>query len=199
LHGERADRHLKEIAAVTHRRDAIFHTIVGGGPEHLLPGANPGEAMLLTRRAAVVPQCTRRAFRPRRHLPLSPLCADPEVPEGRGQEHHALRHSPDITAARHVTVVDEDVDIHNSDEAEWAVATRFQADRDLVIIPESQGSKPNPSTRNGVGAKMGLDATKSRTVPEMTFKRIRVQGEEKVDVVALLASGNSNWRDALKA
>jgi 2,5-furandicarboxylate decarboxylase 1 len=56
---------------------------------------------------------------------------------------------------KHVIVVDEDVDIHNPAEVEWAVATRFQADRDLVVVPESQGSKLDPSTRNGVGAKWG--------------------------------------------
>ena len=100
---------------------------------------------------------------------------------------------------KHVIVVDEDVDIHNPTEVEWAVATRFQADRDLVIIPESQGSKLDPSTRNGVGAKMGLDATKPLAASEMMFKRIRVPGEENVDVEALLASSRgASWRDALK-
>ena len=79
------------------------------------------------------------------------------------------------------------------------MATRFQADRDLVVIGESQGSKLDPSTRDGVGAKMGLDATKPLTAPEMVFKRIRVPGEDKVDVGALLAgTSNANWRDALK-
>jgi hypothetical protein len=41
-------------------------------------------------------------------------------------------------------------------------------------------------TRDGVGAKMGLDATKPLAASEMTFKRIRVPGEEQVDVAALL-------------
>jgi 2,5-furandicarboxylate decarboxylase 1 len=46
---------------------------------------------------------------------------------------------------------------------------------------------------------MGLDATKPLAADEMVFKRIRVPGEEKVDVAALLAgTGNRNWRDALK-
>ena len=58
------------------------------------------------------------------------------------------------------------------------MATRFQADRDLVIVPESQGSKLDPSNRDGVGAKMGIDATKPLAAAEMTFKRIRVPGEE---------------------
>ena len=63
---------------------------------------------------------------------------------------------------KHVIVVDEDVDIHDPREVEWAVATRFQADRGLLVVNVEflQGSKLDPSTRDGVGAKMGLDATK---------------------------------------
>ena len=99
---------------------------------------------------------------------------------------------------KQVIVVDEDVDIHDADEVEWAVATRFQADRDLVVVAESQGSKLDPSTRDGVGAKMGLDATKPLAADEMKFKRIRVPGEEAVDVEALLGScGRTSWRDVL--
>jgi 2,5-furandicarboxylate decarboxylase 1 len=99
---------------------------------------------------------------------------------------------------KQVVVVDEDVDIHDSTEVEWAVATRFQADRDLVIVPESQGSKLDPSTRNGVGAKMGLDATKPLATGGMAFKRIRVPGEDHVDldrVVAPVAA--TAWRKAI--
>jgi 2,5-furandicarboxylate decarboxylase 1 len=44
---ERAKRHVIEVTAVTRRSDAIFHTIVGGGLEHLLLGAIPREATLL--------------------------------------------------------------------------------------------------------------------------------------------------------
>ena len=88
--------------------------------------------------------------------------------------------------------------IHDRDQVEWAVATRFQADRDLVIVPESQGSRLDPSTRDGVGAKMGLDATKPLAAGEMKFKRIRVPGEESVDVAALLAgAGRADWRAVL--
>jgi len=100
----------------------------------------------------------------------------------------------------YIKAVDPDnFHIHDPQHVEWAVATRFQADRDLLIVPESQGSKLDPSTRNGVGAKMGLDATKPLTAGEMVFKRIRVPGEEDVDVKALLArTGNECWRDAVK-
>ena len=56
-YGERADHHVMEIDAVTHRKDAIFHTIVGGGLEHLLLGAIPREATLLAHLSAPSPTC----------------------------------------------------------------------------------------------------------------------------------------------
>ena len=59
---------------------------------------------------------------------------------------------------------------------------------------------PISSTQNGVGAKMGLDATKPLSAGEMVFKRIRVPGEEDVDVEALLnGQGAMDWRAALKS
>ena len=61
----------------------------------------------------------------------------------------------------------------------------LQADRDLVIVPESQGSKLDPSTRNGVRAKWG-STRPSRDADEMKFKRIRVPGEDEVDLARRL-------------
>ena len=197
-YGERGKRHVMEIDAVTHRKDAIFHTIVGGGLEHLLLGAIPREATLLAH--------LQRSFPNVRdvHLSHGGVCRyHLYVQIRKRQEGEAKNIMLGAFAGhydvKHVIVVDEDVDIHNPAEVEWAVATRFQADRDLVVVPESQGSKLDPSTRNGVGAKMGLDATKPLSAAEMTFKRIRVPGEEKVDVAALIArTGSTNWREAVK-
>lgn len=87
---------------------------------------------------------------------------------------------------KHAIVVDEDVDIHDPEMVEWAVATRFQADRDLVVISGSQGSKLDPSSDNGFGAKMGLDATVPLDAPEFRFKRIRVPGEQELDLDAVI-------------
>jgi 2,5-furandicarboxylate decarboxylase 1 len=196
-YGERADRHVVEIDAVTQRKNAIFHTIVGGGLEHLLLGGIPREATLLTH--------LQRSFPNVRdvHLSLGGVCryhlyvqiAKRQEGEGKNIMLGAFAGHYDV---KQVIVVDDDVDIHNPVEVEWAVATRFQADRDLVIISESQGSKLDPSTHNGVGAKMGLDATKPLSAAEMTFKRIRVPGEENVDVEQVISQlGATHWRKAL--
>ena len=65
-------------------------------------------------------------------------------------------------------------------------------------MPESQGSKLDPSTRNGVGAKMGMDATKPLDADEMKFKRIRVPGEDKIDLAKILGPMPAvSWRKAL--
>ncbi|PWV36942.1 MAG: hypothetical protein DJ555_04645 [Desulfurococcaceae archaeon] len=58
-----------------------------------------------------------------------------------------------------VTVVDGDIDIDNPEEVEWAIATRLQASRGIVIIKEARLSSLDPSARNGIGDKLGIDAT----------------------------------------
>jgi 2,5-furandicarboxylate decarboxylase 1 len=194
-YGERAERHVVEVTAVTQRRDALFHTIVGGGLEHLLLGAIPREATLLAH--------LRRSFPNVRdvHLSRGGVCRyHLHVQIAKRQEGEAKNVMMGAFAGHYdvkqVIVVDEDVDIHDPAEVEWAVATRFQADRDLVIVPEAQGSKLDPSTRDGVGSKMGLDATKPLDADEMKFKRIRVPGEEAVDL-AKVTGPNRSWREAI--
>lgn len=193
-YSEPADRHVIEVDVVTHRKDAIFHTIVGGGLEHLMLGAIPREATLLAH--------LRRTFPNVRdvHLSRGGVCryhlvvqiAKRQEGEGKNVMLGAFAGHYDV---KQVIVVDEDVDIHDPAEVEWAVATRFQADRDLVVIAESQGSSLDPSARNGVGAKMGLDATRPLAAAAMTFTRIRVPGEDAVDVAKAVAGGD--WRQAL--
>ena len=58
---------------------------------------------------------------------------------------------------KHVIVVDADIDIFDDQQVEWAVATRFQADR-LVVVKGAAGSSLDPSA-HGTTCKMGIDAT----------------------------------------
>lgn len=61
---------------------------------------------------------------------------------------------------KYVIVVDSDIDPDDPSQVEWAIATRFQADEDLVIVRNVRGSTLDPSSRDGLTAKMGIDATK---------------------------------------
>jgi len=54
------------------------------------------------------------------------------------------------------------------------------------VVSGAQGSKLDPSSDNGISAKMGLDATKPLATEPMEFKRIHVKGVENVDLVEVL-------------
>ncbi|MFN0262772.1 UbiD family decarboxylase [Tepidamorphus sp. 3E244] len=183
-YGARSNQHVIEVDVVTHRRNPIFHTILGGGMEHLLLGAVPREATVLS--------LLKRSFPNVRdvHLTQGGVCRyDLVVKIEKRSEGEAKNVILGAFGAhydiKHVTVVDTDVDIHNPNDVKWAVSTRFQADRDLVVVSGAQGSKLDPSTDKGVSAKMGLDATIPLEADEFTFKRIRVPGEDEVDLDAL--------------
>jgi len=75
-----------------------------------------------------------------------------------------------------VVVVDDDIDVDDPSDVEWAVATRFQADRDLVVIGRVRGSSLDPSAdqRTLLTTKMGIDATRTLTKPSHHFERARI-------------------------
>jgi 2,5-furandicarboxylate decarboxylase 1 len=180
-YGPRADHEVIQVDAITHRKNAIFHTIVGGGVEHLLLGGIPREATLLGHLQRSFPsvrdvRLTRGGTR-RYHLAVKIDKKSQGEPKniimGAFGGHYDIKQ---------VVVVDMDVNIDDESEIEWAVATRFQADRDLVVVSGAQGSKLDPSSEDGISAKMGIDATKPLSTDPMQFKRIRVKGVENVDL-----------------
>src|SRR5512136_1007769 len=151
-----------EIDCITHRRDAIYQALLPGKLEHKLLMGMPKEPTIF---AAVRQVCE---------------CRDVVITPGGTSWLHAVvsivkRGKEDgrraIEAAfaghgslKHVVVVDDDINIHDPAEVEWAIATRLQADRDLVVLPDQPGSSLDPSSTHVPGqktrtAKMGLDAT----------------------------------------
>ena len=186
-YGPRADREVIQVDAITHRENPIFHTITGGGVEHLLLGGIPREATLLEHLQRSFPSVRdvrlTRGGTCRYHLAVKIDKKSQGEPKniimGAFGGHYDIKQ---------VVVVDMDVDIDDEHEIEWAVATRFQADRDLVVVSGAQGSKLDPSSDNGISAKMGIDATKPLSVDAMEFKRIHVKGVEDVDLGKALES-----------
>ncbi|MFC4275680.1 UbiD family decarboxylase [Achromobacter aloeverae] len=198
----REQREVIAVDAITHRRSPIFHTIVPAEMEHLLLGSIPREATLLAHLQRSFPNVLDV------HLSIGGV--------GRYHLYVKLRKTHEgqpknvILGAfgahydiKQVIVVDDDVEVHDTQQVEWAVATRFQADRDLVVISGAQGSALDPSTtlggaqagqvapahEQGISAKMGLDATRPVKYQEHTFTRVRVPGEDSVDLSAWVDAG----------
>jgi 2,5-furandicarboxylate decarboxylase 1 len=194
-YSEPAEQHVIEIGTVTHRKHPIFHTILGGGIEHMMLGGIPREATIMAhlRRSfpGVLDVHLSRGGTSRYHLNIQ--LDKRHEGEGKNVIMGAFGAHYDI---KHVVVVDKDVDIHDQTEVEWAVTTRFQADRDLIVVSDAQGSKLDPSSRNGVSAKMGFDATIPLSAPALKFKRIAVPGEDEVDLAKAIDAG-ADWRKAL--
>ena len=78
---------------------------------------------------------------------------------------------------KHVVIVDDDINIYDPSDVEWAIATRFQASRDLVIYEGVKGSSLDPSADpiTRLTIKVGVDAT---TPLEGREKFVRAQYEE---------------------
>ena len=176
------ERQVIEVTAITHRKNYIFQDIHAGYTEHKLMGAVPREAALLKAVRQSVPTvknvCMPVSGNCRFHAYVSIAKRTP------GQAKNAIcaAFAADMLL-KHVVIVDDDIDIFDEERVLWAISNRFQADRDLVVIANAQGSELDPSAGpGGVNAKMGFDATKplegfppELRVPEEVMKRIRLE------------------------
>jgi len=188
------NREVIVVEAVTHRHNPIYHTIVPAEMEHLLLGSIPREATMLAHLQRSFPGVLDV------HLSVGGVGRYHLYVKFRKQREGEPRNV--ILGAfgahydiKQVTVVDEDVDVHDPQQVEWAVATRFQADRDLIVISGAQGSVLDPSTTvgytgdgvapphlQGISAKMGLDATKPVAYHGHVFTKVRIPGETEIDL-----------------
>jgi UbiD family decarboxylase len=82
---------------------------------------------------------------------------------------------------KHAVVVDTDIDVCNPHEVEWAIATRFQAGEDMVMIPNTRGSTLDPSAdqENGLTTKVGVDATRPLTKPREKFELAKIPASKR--------------------
>ena len=163
-----------EISCMTYREKPIYQTILAGRREHKLLMGMPKEPTIFNEANKV---CE---------------CKDVYITVGGCSWLHAVvqikKQNKDdgkkaITAAfeghkslKHCVVVDDDINIYDPNEVEWAIATRFQADEDAVILPKQRGSSLDPSGdltegKKATTCKMGLDATIPSTQTGKGFKK----------------------------
>jgi 2,5-furandicarboxylate decarboxylase 1 len=178
-YGQRSDKEVVQVTAIMHRNDPIFHTIIPAGYEHLLLGGIPREASLFETVRQTVPSVRAVHMTPGGTCRYHAVIAIGKDSEGQGKNavFAALANSFDI---KHVFVVDEEVDIFDPEEVEWALATRFQAERDLIVVHGAEGSKLDPSADNGVSSKMGFDCTVPLDSEPFDYLRVRIPGYDEI-------------------
>ena len=151
-----------EIHSISHRHDALYQALLPGGMEHKLLMGLPREPTIY-QSVSEVCDCVNVLLTPGGaswlHCAVQIRKRDPE--DGRRAVEAAFRGH---TSLKHVLIVDDDIDIYDPAELEWAIATRFQANRDLVVWSDQPSSSLDPSALHAPGqksrtAKMGLDVT----------------------------------------
>lgn len=148
-----------QIKCITHRHNPIYETNHPSGLENIVLGGIPREASLLERIQLNFPNVQDLRLTPgglgRYHIVIK--LQKSQLGEAKNVIACAFGCHYDI---KQVIVVDEDIDIDDPQQVEWAVATRFQADKDLVVIDRALGSKLDPSVKkHSLSSKLGMDAT----------------------------------------
>jgi 2,5-furandicarboxylate decarboxylase 1 len=147
-----------ELSARYHREDAIVQTILSGGREHFLLGGLPREARMAQALGAAGVNVAALRLTEGGSCRMHAVVAVRSPRPGTAQ-HAAMAVFAAVTTLKHVVIVDDDVDVFDSEQVEWAIATRTQADRDLLVIPRTVGSSLDPSADAGTTAKLVVDAT----------------------------------------
>lgn len=162
-----------QITAITMRRDPIFVDVFNAHTEHSMLGGLPRMGSIFRRVREAMPTVTAI------NLPLSGMA--------RSHLYISMKKrvdgEPKIAACaafavdpllKHIFVVDDDIDVFNEVDVLWCLATRFQADRDLIVMPNFLGGHLNPSTygfhreeKGPMETKLIFDCTKP--APPATF------------------------------
>ena len=155
---DRSTRNVFVVKAITSRHQPIFHDIIPGySAEHLLLGRSAKEAHVHMRLKEMVPNLKALNF-PKSGTHFHAYLSMKKTAEG--QPTHALMLLLGLDPyLKFVVAVDEDVNVFDEEEVLWAIATRFQADTDMFTVPEVFCNRLDPSSRDGMSAKLALDAT----------------------------------------
>jgi UbiD family decarboxylase len=156
--GEQIAAPVLEVSCITHRKDAIYHDIGAGLPDHLVPDNMQMEAKIFGLVRGATPSAVNV------HVPYSGRrfhayvqFRDPPT----GEVRDALTAALSFRRLRTVIAVDEDIDIFNDSQVMWALATRVQWHRDKIEIGGLTHPSLDPSRPLGATTvtKVAIDAT----------------------------------------
>ena len=158
------------VKAITHRQDPIYQALLADGYECIILIAIPIEMGLYNNLKKTFPFVTQ-VYLPRssngHHAFISMKKFREE--DCKNLLYHILS-NPFLPKL--AIVVDDDIDISDFKAVDWAIASRVQADKDVIIMPGLSGSPLDPSAGpGGLTTRMGIDATRSLTIPQERYER----------------------------
>jgi len=170
-----------EIENMFFRNNPIFHDVLSGYSEHRLLMGMPIESKLNGE--------LKKSFSQTKQVSLSDggcnwLHAVVQIKKKNDSEPKKIikKTFESHRSLKQVTVVDEDIDPNSAESVEYAMATRFQADKDLIIFKNVRGSSLDPSSNQQKlqTAKMGIDATRSLSKRPEGFELAKIPKIDKI-------------------
>jgi UbiD family decarboxylase len=159
-----------ELVNMMHRRDFMYQALLPSGSEHKLLMGLPHETMIWEAVSKVVPKVKAVNLTEGGCGWLHATVSIDKLVDGDAKNALAATFSAH-PSLKHAVVVDTDIDVYDTNMVEWAIATRFQANEDLVLIPQARGSTLDPSAdqETGLTTKAGIDATRPLNRPKEKF------------------------------
>ena len=166
------------VKCITRRKDPIFYMLQMPWENDWLAAPVTEAAGLQALRVASVEPIDIRA--PVGACGYWALIASIKKRPGEGK--NALLALLSVAEVKLAIVTDDDIDIHDPDDLDWAIAFRVQADKDVITLSGARAKHIDPSVKSwelGKGglpttAKMGIDATIPEGVPRHLYRRIKV-------------------------
>lgn len=165
------------VKCITHRKDPIFYMLQMPWENDWLAAPVTEAAGLQALRVASVQPVDIRA--PVGSCGYWSLIASIKKRPGEGK--NAVAALMSVAEVKLVIVTDDDIDIHDPDDLDWAMTFRVQADTDAIIFSGARAKHIDPSVKSwllGQGglpttAKLGIDATIPEGVPKALYRRIK--------------------------
>lgn len=155
------------------RKDPIFHLLLPGGWEHYLLMGLPREPSIFLAVRKAVPTVQNVRLTEGGCCWLNGVVSIKKTSDGEPSNAIMAAFSGH-TSMKQVIIVDDDIDIFDDREVEWAMATRMQADR-IMTIPRCKGSSLDPSAHGGLTWKVGYDATMQKGDDPALYKKATLE------------------------
>jgi UbiD family decarboxylase len=170
-----------ELESLYYRNNPIFHDVLSGYSEHRLLMGMPIEAKLNRNLKKAFPQTKQVSMT---NGGCNWLHAVVQIKKRKDSDTKSIIKKTFAThrSLKMVTIVDDDIDPNDAASVEYAMATRFQADRDLLILKNVRGSSLDPSSdqKRLKTAKLGIDATKKLSKRKEGFEIAKILMQEKI-------------------
>jgi len=173
-----------DVVGIMHREDYVYHGLLPSGAEHMILMGLPHEVLIWEAVSKVVPKVYSVSLTTGGSGWLHAAISIEKQLDGDGKNAllAAFAAHPSL---KHAVVVDSDIDVFDACDVEWAIATRFQASEDLIIVKNARGSTLDSSAdqETGLTTKVGVDATRPFTKPKEKFERAKIPSHKHVETL----------------